>query len=78
MFSMCRGYERSTRYTKLDGSAPRFQNIHEYATTDFPNDQIKIVAGTEWAKQVASAAQKFELDRWEYISEYQTGGSPEL
>lgn len=78
MISMCRGYNRSTRYKKLDGSEPRYFAIHEYATTDFPGDQLKIVVGTEWSQKVIKGAKAFVRDQWEYISEYRTGGTEKL
>lgn len=78
MISMCRGYNRSTRYKKLDGSEPRYLAIHEYATTDFPGDQLKVVVGTEWSQKVIKGAKAFVRDQWEYITEYRTGGTEKL
>jgi hypothetical protein len=78
MLSMCRGYNRCTRYKKLDDSTPRFLAIHEYATTDFPMDQLKIVFGTEWTKKVVESSKIFDRDTWEYITEYRKSGSEKL
>ncbi|KAF2101990.1 hypothetical protein NA57DRAFT_73430 [Rhizodiscina lignyota] len=78
MISMCRGYHRSTRYKKLDGSKPRYLAIHEYETTDFPGDQLKVVVGTEWSKKVIKNSPIFDRNMWEYITEYRKGGQEKL
>lgn len=75
MLSMVRGFRRSTRYRRLDGQPPRYLACHEYDTTDFPVDQVKLVTGTEWSKKILGAAKSFEGDVWEMIAVYGDSGS---
>jgi hypothetical protein len=66
---MLTGYHRSTRFQKLDGSSPKYLAMHEFETTTLP-PEIRIVMGTEWAKNITRGAKAFSTDRWEYISEF--------
>jgi hypothetical protein len=77
MLSMCRGYRRCTRWILAPGTEnvegsedtlPRYLACHEYDTTDLPKDQLKIVVGTEWSKNVIGNAKNFEGEIWEAIS----------
>jgi hypothetical protein len=70
---MLDGYRRSTRYQKLDGSAPKYLAMHEFDTTAVPPN-MRLVIGTEWAKKVLGRAQSAKTDFWEYISEYSQSG----
>jgi hypothetical protein len=75
MLSMCRGYNRSTRYKvspNPDGTqnTPRFLALHEYDTTDFPMDDVKKVVSSEWSKKIIAGAQKFERDSWQYLGSF--------
>jgi hypothetical protein len=72
MLSMVPGFRRSTRYKLADpmnaSGSPRFLACHEYDTTEFPADAVKLVTGTEWSKKVLSSAKGFEADVWEEIA----------
>lgn len=72
MLSMVPGFRRSTRYKLADptnaAGNPRFLACHEYDTTDFPTESVKLVTGTEWSKKILSAAKKFEGGVWEEIA----------
>lgn len=89
MISMCRGYLRTTRYklmadtpfNKRDAGKelPQYLAIHEYETTDFPADQLKVVVGTQWSKKVIGNSQTFDRYTWGFVSEKSTkGGTPML
>ncbi|KAJ9643940.1 hypothetical protein H2201_006571 [Coniosporium apollinis] len=79
MLSMCRGYRRSTRYKlapeeyqfsenfqKSPQDQARYLALHEYSSAfDLPEDQIKIVSGTEWSRKVIGNAKIFKRDIWE-------------
>jgi len=72
MLSMLGGYRRSTRFQKLDGSSPKYLAMHEFDTTTLA-PEIRIVMGTEWAKNMIRSAKAFSTDRWELISEFGQG-----
>lgn len=69
MLAMCRGYRRTTRYKRLDGTTPRYLALHEYACapSEVPSDQIKQVTSTEWSKKIISEATAFDRDVFELI-----------
>jgi hypothetical protein len=71
MLSMVTGFRRSTRYQlveeKPSGDA-RFIACHEYDSTDYPVDKIKLTIGTEWSKKIIGSAKKFEREVWEEIA----------
>jgi len=69
MLAMCRGYRRTTRYKRLDGTTPRYLALHEYACapSDVPGDQIKQVVSTEWSKRIIAEARAFDRDVFELI-----------
>ena len=71
---MLDGYRRSTRYQKLDGSAPKYLAMHEFDTTTVPPN-MKLVIGTEWAKKVLGRAQSAKTDMWEFVSEFSKAGA---
>lgn len=74
--SMIKGYHRSTRYQKLDGSSPRFLAMHELDS--FSNGpEMKLVLGTEWAKKVLSKVTASSSEVWEYITELGKDGLTE-
>lgn len=85
MYSMVRGYRRSTRWEILpendeNGKLPESQSkllpimaIHEFDEPP-PEDQIRLLRGTEWAKRVrAEACQDMTLSVWELIDEQGEG-----
>lgn len=65
---MIKGYHRSTRYVKLDGSSPRFLAMHEFDSV-ITGPEMKLVLGTEWARKVLSKVTASQSDVWEYIIE---------
>ncbi|KAF1983048.1 hypothetical protein K402DRAFT_383518 [Aulographum hederae CBS 113979] len=70
--SKCTGYLRTTRYKLLPGPDGKLDGVpyiamHEYETTNFPEEQIKETVGTEWSKKHIQGAKKFERGLWEYI-----------
>jgi hypothetical protein len=42
--------------------------LHEWDTSEFPADAVKLVTGTEWSKKVLGAAKSFGGDLWEEIA----------
>jgi hypothetical protein len=66
--SMIKGYHRSTRYQKLDGSSPKFLAMHELDSVTM-GPEMKFVLGTEWAKKVLSKVTASSSEVWEYITE---------
>lgn len=68
---MVTGFRRSTRYQLAEekpSGNPRFLACHEYDSTNFPVDEIKLVIGTEWSKKILGAAKSFEGEVWEEIA----------
>lgn len=65
---MIKGYHRSTRYARLDGSNPKFLAMHELDSVTM-GSEMKLVLGTEWAKKVLSKVTTSQSDVWEYIIE---------
>ncbi|KAE9971890.1 hypothetical protein BLS_003330 [Venturia inaequalis] len=76
MLSMIKGYHRSTRYVKLDGSSPMFLAMHELDSVTV-GPEMKLVLGTEWAKKVLSKVMTSQNDVWEYIIELGKDGLSE-
>ena len=70
MLGMVTGFRRSTRYKRVDNVAPKFVALHEYDTTEFPVEQVKLVTGTEWSKKIISGSRAFQGDVWEFINAY--------
>jgi hypothetical protein len=74
--SMIKGYHRSTRYQKLDGSSPRFLAMHELDSVTM-GPEMKLVLGTDWAKKVLSKVTASSSEVWEYITEFGKEGLTE-
>ncbi|ORY58789.1 uncharacterized protein BCR38DRAFT_477628 [Pseudomassariella vexata] len=72
MLSMCRGYQRCTRYKRFDAAKPRYLALHEWdcEPEDLPTEQLKMVEGTEWAREVIGEAQIWEEDVFYLIHEH--------
>jgi len=70
MLGMVTGFRRSTRYKRVDNVAPKFVALHEYDTTEFPVEQVKLVTGTEWSKKIIGGSKAFQGDVWEIINAY--------
>jgi hypothetical protein len=68
---MCTGYRRTTRYRRIDGVAPRYLALHEWACKpgEMPAEQIKQVTSTEWSRKIIGEAQVFERDVFELVQE---------
>jgi hypothetical protein len=69
--SMVKGYRRTTRYTKLDKSTPKYLAMHELDTMTIP-PEFSLTVGTEWSKKVLGGLKSNTMERWEYISEFGT------
>lgn len=69
MMAMCAGYRRTTRYKRIDGVAPRYLALHEWACapSERPMEQIAQVMSTEWSKKIIGEAKAFERDVFELI-----------
>lgn len=69
MLAMCSGYRRTTRYKRIDGVAPRYLALHEWACApgEMPAEQIKQVTSTEWSKKIIGEAKVFDRDVFELI-----------
>jgi len=69
MLAMCTGYQRTTRYKRIDDVSPRYLALHEWACapSELPTEQVKQVASTEWSKKIISDAKVFERDVFELI-----------
>jgi hypothetical protein len=51
--------------------------MHEFDTTTIP-PEIRIVMGTEWAKNMTRSAKAFSYDTWAFISEFGRSNVGEL
>jgi len=70
---MLKGYRRSTRFQKLDGSMPKYTALHEFDTAAVP-PEMAIVLGTEWSKKILSGKVSASNDVWEFITEFGKSG----
>lgn len=83
MVSLVRGFVRVTRYEinkehplnaqNPRGNAPQYATLYEYSTTDFPTDQLAVVATTEWSKKIIPQLTRIERDTWVYITDTASG-----
>lgn len=69
MLGMCPDYQRTTRYKRIDGVAPRYLALHEWASAPSAEraEQIKQITSTEWSKKIIGEAKVFERDAFELI-----------
>lgn len=74
MVSMIPSFIRGTRYKLVTDHSisatnplaprPKYATLYEYDTTDFPSEQLAIVAGTQWSKKLIPQFTKIERDTW--------------
>jgi hypothetical protein len=76
MVSLCRGFIRARRFKLLSehpanralgSNAPKYATVYEYNTTDFPGDQLLVVASTKWSKRIIPNLQNIDRSSWQII-----------